>query len=178
MGRAARELDVVIDLLEITLDSVAGYREAAALSDNAGLQQLFLRRARELTAKHGALLIVDEVQTGVGRTGSWFAFQQAGIVPDAMTLAKGLGGGVPIGALVTFGADVSGLLTVGQHGSTFGGNPLAAAAGFAVLEAIESEGLLAHAREVGDHLCARVEALGHPLVSGVRGAARAPGART
>ena len=82
---------------------------------------------------------------GSGRTGRWFAFQQAGVVPDAMTLAKGLGGGVPIGALVTFGPEVSGLLAPGQHGTTFGGNPLACAAGLAVLDTIAKDGLLEHA---------------------------------
>jgi acetylornithine aminotransferase len=148
----------------VVLEPVQG--EAGVLSPGPA----YLRLARELTTAHGALLVLDEVQTGVGRTGTWFAFQQAGIVPDAMTLAKGLGGGVPIGALVTFAPHVSGLLTVGQHGSTFGGNPLAAAAGLAVLDAIEDEGLLAHATEVGEHLAARVDALRHPLVSGVRGA--------
>ena len=115
------------------------------------------------------MLIIDEIQTGVGRTGTWFAFQQSGIVPDAITVAKGLAGGVPIGALVTFGPDVSGLLTAGQHGSTFGGNPLAAAAGLAVLETIDKDGLLAHAASIGDHLADSVAALGHPLISGVRG---------
>lgn len=148
----------------VVLEPVQG--EAGVLAPGAD----YLRAARELTTEHGALLIIDEIQTGVGRTGSWFAFQDAGIVPDAITLAKGLGGGVPIGALVTFGADVSGLLTAGQHGSTFGGNPLAAAAGLAVLETIESQGLLEHARTAGDHLARSVAALQHPLVTGVRGA--------
>ncbi|MFP3381673.1 aminotransferase class III-fold pyridoxal phosphate-dependent enzyme, partial [Bacillus sp. SIMBA_069] len=78
----------------------------------------FLQRARELTEQHGALLVVDEIQTGIGRTGKWFAFQHDGIVPDAVTVAKGLAGGVPIGALVTFGR-ASDLFTQGQHGSTF-----------------------------------------------------------
>ena len=130
----------------------------------------YLRLAREFTTDAGALLVVDEIQTGIGRTGTWFAFQQAGVVPDAMTLAKGLGGGVPIGALVTFGSEVSGLLTAGQHGSTFGGNPLAAAAGLAVLDTIAAAGLLDHVRSVGDHLAEGVRRLGHPLVTGVRGA--------
>ncbi len=130
----------------------------------------FLRAAREVTREVGALLVLDEVQTGVGRTGTWFAFQQAGVVPDAMTLAKGLGGGVPVGALVTFGRDVTALLGPGQHGSTFGGNPLACAAGLAVLDTIESEGLLEHVRAAGEHLTGRVEALGDPRVTGVRGA--------
>ena len=130
----------------------------------------YLRLARELTSASGTLLIIDEIQTGVGRTGTWFAFQQAGIVPDAITVAKGLGAGVPIGALVTFGPDVSGLLTAGQHGTTFGGNPLAAAAGLAVLDTIEQKKLLANATSVGSHLVDSVAALGHPLISGVRGA--------
>ena len=130
----------------------------------------YLRAAREVTRDVGALLVLDEVQTGIGRTGSWFAFQQAGVVPDAMTLAKGLGGGVPIGALVTFGPEVSGLLTPGLHGSTFGGNPLACAAGLAVLDTIAAEGLLAHTVEAGEHLERRVLALHHPMVTGVRGA--------
>jgi acetylornithine/N-succinyldiaminopimelate aminotransferase len=129
----------------------------------------YLRAARALTAEAGALLVLDEIQTGVGRTGTWFAFQQAGVVPDAMTLAKGLGGGVPIGALVTFGPDVSALLGAGQHGSTFGGNPLACAAGLAVLDTIESEGLLEHVRAMGEHLEQRVLGLGDPRVTGIRG---------
>lgn len=152
------------DTAAVVLEPVQG--EAGVLSPGTA----YLRLARELTTAHGALLVVDEIQSGIGRTGTWFAFQQAGIVPDAVTLAKGLGGGVPIGALVTFGADVSGLLTVGQHGSTFGGNPLAASAGLAVLDTIESQGLLAHATAMGEHLVAAVAALGHPLVREVRGA--------
>ena len=130
----------------------------------------YLRLARELTHEVGALLILDEVQTGIGRTGNWFGFQHTGVVPDAITLAKGLGGGVPIGALITFGPRVSTMLTPGNHGSTFGGNPLACAAGLAVLDAIESQGLIEHARLAGEHLERRVLALGHPLVTGVRGA--------
>jgi acetylornithine aminotransferase len=130
----------------------------------------YLQLARELTAASGTLLIIDEVQSGVGRTGTWFAFQQAGVLPDAITVAKGLGGGVPIGALVTFGPGVSGMLTAGQHGTTFGGNPLAASVGLAVLDTIESDNLLAHATSVGNHLVDSVAALGHPLIRGVRGA--------
>jgi acetylornithine aminotransferase len=130
----------------------------------------YLVAAREITTAAGALLIVDEVQTGVGRTGTWFAFQATGIEPDAMTLAKGLGGGVPIGALVTFGPQVTGLLGPGQHGSTFGGNPLASAAALAVLDTISADGLVEHARAMGEHLAARVAALCHPVIAGVRGA--------
>lgn len=129
----------------------------------------FLREARDITRAAGALLIIDEIQTGIGRTGTWFGFQHAGIVPDAITLAKGLGGGVPIGAMVTFGSDVSALLTAGQHGTTFGGNPLAAAAGLAVLGAIEEEGLLDHAQRMGEHLESAVAAADIPHVTGVRG---------
>ena len=147
----------------VVLEAVQG--EAGVLEATTAYLQL----ARELTTAHGALLVVDEIQTGIGRTGTWFAFQQAGIVPDAITLAKGLGGGVPIGALVTFGPEVSGLLTVGQHGSTFGGNPLAAAAGLAVIDTIEEQGLLHHAAEAGQHLADSIAALDHPLITGVRG---------
>lgn len=130
----------------------------------------YLAAAREITRDAGALLVLDEIQTGIGRTGAWFAHQLEGVVPDAITVAKGLGGGVPIGGLVTFGPEVTGLLTAGQHGSTFGGNPLACSAALAVLATIESEGLIEHAVTAGDFLVDRVAALGHPLVTGVRGA--------
>lgn len=130
----------------------------------------YLRAAREITRATGTLLVLDEVQTGIGRTGHWFAHQaQPGVDPDVITLAKGLGGGLPIGATVAFGA-AAGLLTPGQHGSTFGGNPVACAAGLAVLETIEKEGLLAHAARVGERLRLGIEALDHPLVREVRGA--------
>ena len=148
----------------VVLEPVQG--EGGVVTAPAG----YLQAAREITGEAGALLVLDEIQTGIGRTGAWFAFQEAGVVPDAMTLAKGLGGGVPIGALMTFGPDVTAMLTQGMHGSTFGGNPLACAAGLAVLDTIEAEGLLAHAREAGDHLAARVEALGDERVVGTRGA--------
>ncbi|KRC84751.1 acetylornithine aminotransferase [Terrabacter sp. Root85] len=134
----------------------------------AGVRELsvdYLRLAREVTSAHGVLLVVDEIQTGIGRTGDWFAHQQSGIVPDAMTLAKGLGGGVPIGALVTFGPDTTALLAAGQHGTTFGGNPLACAAGLAVLDTIERDHLLEHVRDVAA-LLDDVEIEG---VSGTRG---------
>jgi acetylornithine aminotransferase len=125
------------------------------IQGEAGVRELsadYLRLARDLTSRHGALLVLDEIQTGIGRTGHWFAHQAADIVPDAMTLAKGLGGGVPIGALVTFGGDTTGMLTAGQHGTTFGGNPLACAAGLAVLDTIERDDLLGNARRVGSIL--------------------------
>ncbi|WP_229369313.1 acetylornithine transaminase [Umezawaea beigongshangensis] len=129
----------------------------------------YLQAARRITAEHGALLVLDEVQTGVGRTGTWFAFQQAGIVPDVVTLAKGLGGGLPLGACIGFGAAGT-LFEPGQHGTTFGGNPVCCAAALAVLTTIAADGLIDHASAVGKEITAGVEELGHPLVSGVRGA--------
>jgi acetylornithine/N-succinyldiaminopimelate aminotransferase len=161
---AALRAAVSADVAALFLEPIQG--EAGIVAADSAYLQL----ARELTTASGTLLIIDEVQTGVGRTGTWFAFQQAGIVPDAITVAKGLGAGVPIGALVTFGPGVSGLLTAGQHGTTFGGNPLAASAGLAVLDTIEADNLLAHATSVGNHLVDSVAALGHPLIRGVRGA--------
>jgi acetylornithine/N-succinyldiaminopimelate aminotransferase len=160
---AALRAAVTDEVAALVLEPIQG--EAGVIEADPA----YLRLARELTTASGALLVLDEVQTGIGRTGSWFAFQQAGIVPDAMTLAKGLGGGVPIGALVTFGPDVSALLAPGQHGTTFGGNPLACAAGLAVLDTIAKDGLLEHATAMGERLAEGVLALGHPLVAGVRG---------
>lgn len=112
----------------------------------------YLHLARELTREVGALLIVDEVQTGVGRSGEWFAFQKYGVTPDAFTVAKGLGGGFPIGALVTLGAQTTQLLAAGQHGTTFGGNPLACTAALTVLDVLSEEGALAHVEEMGARL--------------------------
>lgn len=126
----------------------------------------YLRHAREVTREHGALLWVDEVQTGVGRTGDWFALQAEGIVPDLVTLAKGLGGGFPIGACIGLG-DAATLLGPGNHGTTFGGNPVACAAALAVLDTIEADGLLDHAVARGDQLAGALE--GHPRVAGVTG---------
>ncbi|MGA5065089.1 acetylornithine transaminase [Streptomyces exfoliatus] len=130
----------------------------------------YLRAARAITRATGSLLVLDEVQTGIGRTGHWFAHQaEEGVDPDLVTLAKGLGGGLPIGATVAFGAAAE-LLGPGQHGSTFGGNPVACAAGSAVLDTIASEGLLGHATRMGELLRDGVAALKHPLVDEVRGA--------
>ncbi|MCR3722331.1 MULTISPECIES: acetylornithine transaminase [Prauserella salsuginis group] len=128
----------------------------------------YLQAAREITRARGALLVVDEVQTGIGRLGSWFGYQQAGITPDIVTLAKGLGGGLPLGACLAFG-DAASLFEPGQHGTTFGGNPVCCAAGLAVLDTISTDGLLDHVETVGKDLAAGVEALDHPLVAGVRG---------
>ena len=161
-----------VGALRAALDERTAMLILEPVQGEAGVRPLstdYLRAARELTTEVGALLVVDEIQTGIARTGSWFAHQQHGIVPDAMTLAKGLGGGVPIGALVTFGPEVTGLLAAGQHGSTFGGNPLACAAALTVLDTIERDGLLAHAQRAGDRLARAITALEHPMVREVRG---------
>jgi acetylornithine/N-succinyldiaminopimelate aminotransferase len=129
----------------------------------------YLQAAREITKATGTLLVLDEVQTGLGRLGTWFGYQQAGIVPDVITLAKGLGGGLPLGAVIGVGA-AGDLLKPGQHGTTFGGNPVCCAAGLAVLKTIAADGLLDHVSALGKDIAAGVEALGHPLVAGVRGA--------
>ena len=127
----------------------------------------YLQAARQICDASGALLVMDEVQS-VGRTGSWYAHQQAGIVPDVVTLAKGLAGGLPIGACIGLGSAAS-LLQPGDHGSTFGGNPVVCAAALAVIDVIESEGLIGHAAEVGAQLSAGLSACGAPLLKGVRG---------
>jgi len=125
----------------------------------------YLKRVREWCDKKNLLLILDEVQTGLGRTGRWFAHQHAGVTPDVMTLAKGLGGGVPIGAcLANPRADV---FEPGDHGSTFGGNPLACAAASTVLHVIERDGLVGHAAEMGELLRASVDDLGAKEVRGL-----------
>jgi acetylornithine/N-succinyldiaminopimelate aminotransferase len=129
----------------------------------------YLAAAREITTRHGALLALDEVQTGVGRTGHWFAHQAEGVDPDVLTLAKGLGGGLPIGACLAFGP-AAGLLTPGSHGSTFGGNPVSCAAALAVLGTISSEGLLDHVKRTGERLRRGIEGLAHPGIAEVRGA--------
>jgi acetylornithine/N-succinyldiaminopimelate aminotransferase len=129
----------------------------------------YLQAAREITARAGTLLVLDEVQTGIGRVGKWFAFQQAGIVPDVVTLAKSLGGGMPLGACIGIGATAD-ALRPGQHGTTFGGNPVCCAAGLAVLRTIASDGLCEHAAALGKEIAAGIEELHHPLVAGVRGA--------
>ncbi|MBE1876508.1 acetylornithine transaminase [Myceligenerans pegani] len=168
---------------------------AEPLQGEAGVRPLppgYLALARRLTREHGALLILDEVQTGIGRTGEWFAFQHPGVLgpagaagaagsagvavaagadvlPDVVTLAKGLGGGFPVGAVIAFGEEPARLLGRGQHGSTFGGNPVAAAAALATLGVIERDGLLAQVRATGDLLRAAIEGSGNPLITGVRG---------
>jgi acetylornithine/N-succinyldiaminopimelate aminotransferase len=128
----------------------------------------YLRAAREACDASGALLVVDEIQSGIGRTGHWFAHQAEGVTPDVLTLAKGLGGGLPIGACVGFGPYGS-VLGKGDHGSTFGANPVACAAALAVLTTIEHDDLLANAAAAGQQLSDGIAAISHPLLAGVRG---------
>jgi acetylornithine/N-succinyldiaminopimelate aminotransferase len=128
----------------------------------------YLAAARDITTKNGALLVLDEVQTGVGRTGAFYAHQHDGITPDVVTLAKGLGGGLPIGACLAIGA-AGDLLTPGLHGSTFGGNPVCTAAALGVLKALADGDLIARAGVLGKTLSHGIEELGHPLVDHVRG---------
>jgi acetylornithine/N-succinyldiaminopimelate aminotransferase len=128
----------------------------------------YLRRARQICDQHGALLWMDEVQTGMGRTGSWLVHVDEGIRADIVTLAKGLGNGFPIGACLATGP-AAGLLGPGSHGSTFGGNPVAAIAGLAVITVIERDGLLEHVTAMGEHLAGAIDQLEHPLIVGVRG---------
>ncbi|MFC4138781.1 MULTISPECIES: acetylornithine transaminase [unclassified Microbacterium] len=165
-----RTVEHSIESLEAAFDDSVAAIFIEPIQGEAGVIELpdgFLRRARELATQHGALLILDEVQTGSGRTGEWFAFQRFGVTPDAITLAKSIGAGFPLGALVTFGA-ASDLFYPGTHNSTFGGNPLASAVANAVLGHIEDEDLLANVNERGAELRAGVENL--PLVTGTRGA--------
>ncbi|WP_288797705.1 acetylornithine transaminase [uncultured Arsenicicoccus sp.] len=162
-----------VDALRAAVDDTVAAVVLEPIQGEAGVIPAstdYLRAAREATTAAGALLVLDEIQTGVGRTGTWFAHQAHGVRPDVMTLAKGLAGGVPIGAVVTFGERVSGLLGPGQHGTTFGGNPLACAAALAVLGTIEEDDLLEQVKTTGEHLVAAVEGLKHPLVRDVRGA--------
>jgi acetylornithine/N-succinyldiaminopimelate aminotransferase len=128
----------------------------------------YLAAAREIATRRGALLALDEVQTGIGRTGHWYAHQADAIEPDVVTLAKGLGGGLPIGACLAFG-DAADLFGPGMHGSTFGGNPVSCAAALAVIATIANEGLLDHVKRVGERLRRGIEDLRHPLVTDVRG---------
>jgi acetylornithine/N-succinyldiaminopimelate aminotransferase len=130
----------------------------------------YLVRLREICDRAKLLLIVDEVQTGMGRTGKLFGYQHSGIKPDIITLAKALGGGIPIGAMVAR-AEVASVLTPGTHGSTFGGNPVACAAALAVFDALEQDGVIANAAEVGQYLIARLREISKecPAVREVRG---------
>jgi acetylornithine aminotransferase len=164
-------IDSTVEALEAAIGPDVAALVVEPIKGEAGVVELpdgYLERARELTAEHGVLFILDEIQTGAGRTGSWFAFQHYGIVPDAIAIAKGIAGGIPIGALVTFGS-ASDLFRTGQHGSTFGGNPLATSVANAVLAEIESAGLIEMAAARGADLREAIRSLRSPLIAEVRG---------
>ncbi|WP_322409378.1 acetylornithine transaminase [Microbacterium invictum] len=164
-------IDSTVEALEAAMDGRVAALFVEPIKGEAGVVELpegYLATAREITARHGALLVVDEIQTGAGRTGEWFAFQHAGITPDAITVAKGIGGGFPIGALITFGA-ASDLFYPGTHGSTFGGNALGTAVAAAVLAEIERADLLTNARERGRQLREAIAGIDSDLIEGCRG---------
>ena len=144
------------DVAAVIVEPVQG--EGGVLPAPAG----FLAGLRALCSEHGALLLMDEVQTGIGRLGRWFGFQDTGAMPDAISLAKGLGGGFPVGAMLTTEA-LAGALPPGTHGSTFGGNPLASAAARSVLSILEEEGLVRAAKQKGERLAAMLTALAEEL---------------
>ncbi|WP_341945112.1 acetylornithine transaminase [Microbacterium sp. LWH11-1.2] len=171
MPGGVEHIPATIEALEAAMDDRVAAVIVEPIQGEAGVVELpegYLAAARSLTLAHGALLIVDEIQTGAGRTGAWFGFSHEGITPDAITLAKGIGGGFPIGALVTYGA-ASDLFTPGSHGSTFGGNPLATAVADAVLTEIERAGLVENAARRGEELRELILGLDSPLISAVRG---------
>ncbi|MGO3527785.1 acetylornithine transaminase [Glutamicibacter arilaitensis] len=158
-----------IEGLRAAVDETVSAVFIEPIQGEAGVLELsteYLQAAREITRDSGALLVFDEVQTGMGRTGQFFA--SAPVIPDVMTLAKGLGGGFPIGAMIVFGQENTAWLTPGEHGTTFGGNPVACAAGLAVIHTIEKENLLAHVRATGDWL--REQLAGIQGIGAVRGA--------
>jgi acetylornithine/N-succinyldiaminopimelate aminotransferase len=128
----------------------------------------YLAAARAICDDAGALLVIDEVQGGIGRTGRWFAHQHDAVTPDIVTVAKGLGGGLPIGACIGIGR-VADALTKGDHGSTFGGNPVSCAAALAVIDAIVADGLLAHVERLGTQWQRDLDSVASPLLAGVRG---------
>ena len=130
----------------------------------------YMQTIRDLCDEHGALMILDEVQTGMGRTGRWFGYQHYEVVPDIITMAKALGGGVAIGAMMAR-PEIATSLVPGTHASTFGGNSLACAAGIAVIEAIEEDKLLDNTRAVGQYLLEKLEQLKdkYPIIDHIRG---------
>ncbi|HEU5035025.1 MAG TPA: acetylornithine transaminase [Mycobacteriales bacterium] len=160
----AAALEAAVDdrTAAVVLEPVLG--EAGVVPPAPG----YLAAARRSCDAVGALLIVDEVQGGIGRTGAWFAHQHDGVVPDVVTLAKGLGGGLPIGACLATGVAAE-ALQKGEHGSTFGGNPVSCAAALAVLQTIEDDDLLDHVTRTGADWSAALSAVDGPLLQGVRG---------
>jgi acetylornithine aminotransferase len=171
MVPGVRHIPSTIEALEAAMTHETAALVLEPIKGEAGVVDLpagYLERARELTAQHGALLIIDEIQTGMGRTGTWFEYQQHGIEPDAVAIAKGIGGGFPLGALVTFG-DASDLIQSGQHGSTYAGNPLGTAVGNAVLGEIERADLVGNAARRGAQVRDAIAGLRHPLIVELRG---------
>ncbi|MGO3886651.1 MAG: acetylornithine transaminase, partial [Mycetocola sp.] len=171
MLEGVEQIEPTVEALRAAIDDSVQAIILEPIRGESGVQMYpdgFFAAARELTTAHGALLILDEIQTGIARTGTWFAFQQEGIVPDAITLAKGLGGGFPIGALVTFGS-ASDLFEPGQHGTTFGGNALGTAVANAVLQTIEDEDLLANVAARSEQIREAITQWESPLVDHVRG---------
>jgi acetylornithine/N-succinyldiaminopimelate aminotransferase len=157
-------------LKETVTDECAGVFLEPALGEGGVVPAPdgYLAAAREICDATGAVFVLDEIQSGIGRTGWWFAHARDGVRPDVLTLAKGLGGGLPIGVCVGVGAFGT-TFAKGEHGSTFGGNPVACAAALAVLETIERDDLLGNAATVGGELAEGISALSHPLLGGVRG---------
>ncbi|WP_372406463.1 acetylornithine transaminase [Streptomyces luteireticuli] len=154
---------VTTDTALVVLEPIQGENGVVVPPDG------YLAAARDITRATGTLLVLDEIQTGIGRTGHWFEHLAQGVEPDVLTLAKGLGGGLPIGATLAFG-EAADLLTPGQHGSTFGGNPVSCAAALAVLETLAADDALDRVRRTGTLLRDGITALGHPLVDHIRGA--------
>jgi acetylornithine/N-succinyldiaminopimelate aminotransferase len=146
----------------VFLEPILG--EAGVIPPPAG----YLAAARAICDNAGALLVIDEVQGGIGRTGRWFAHQHDAVMPDIVTVAKGLGGGLPIGACIGIGRAADALIR-GDHGSTFGGNPVSCAAALAVIDTIDADGLLAHVERLGDDWQRDLATVESPILAGVRG---------
>ena len=165
-----------LSALEAAIDDKTCAVMMECIQGEAGVMPLgadYVKAARKLCDEHKALLIIDEVQTGIGRTGAWFAFQRedlsGGVTPDIVTFAKGVGGGFPMGGMISFGAELSALFTPGSHGSTFAGNPLGASAALATLGVIEEDNLVDNAEERGKQLRDGIASCGNPLFVSVRG---------
>ena len=160
-----------VDALAAAVDSQTAAVFLEPIQGEGGVivpPQGYLQAARRITAEAGALLVLDEVQTGIGRTGKWFAYQWDDVTPDVITLAKGLAGGIPIGAVIGIG-DAATLFQPGMHGSTFGGNPISACAALAVIDAIDEDGLLARVNHAGETLAQAVREAAGDAVTEVRG---------
>lgn len=160
-----------VDALEAAVDSQTAAVFLEPIQGEGGVivpPPGYLQAARQITTDAGALLVLDEVQSGIGRTGKWFAYQWEDVTPDVLTLAKGLAGGIPIGAVIGIG-DAATLFQPGMHGSTFGGNPISARAALSVIDAIDDDGLLSRAQEAGEALANAVQKAAGDAVTEVRG---------